>query len=93
MSEDICKHDHRVRRCPVLGHDVAFSYCRAPGSNLPCRRIFDCWWETFDIEGFVRRHYDDADIEKILAPKDHKMVTLVELIEKAKQRAEGNSNQ
>ena len=83
MCDEITENDQRQRRCPMLGHDIPFSYCRAPGSDLPCRRVFDCWWETF--EAFIRRHYSEADVEKILsAPKD-KRLSLVELIEKARK--------
>ncbi len=90
MSGEITQNDQRVRRCPMLGHEVPFSYCRAPASPLPCRRIFDCWWETFDIEGFVHAHYSEQEIAAIRAPRKDKLVSLVELIRKA-QRASGES--
>jgi len=64
---------------------VSFSYCRAPGRELPCGKVFDCWWETFDVESFIRGHYCEADIRKILAPPKDKAVTLAELIEKARK--------
>ena len=54
----ITEHDAKKRRCPMLGHEVAFSYCREPGSETPCRKIFDCWWETFDVSAFINDHYD-----------------------------------
>lgn len=69
----------------MLGHEVAFAYCRAAGTNLPCRRIFDCWWEVVDIEGFVREHFDQSEINSLFAPRKDKMITLVELIEKARR--------
>jgi len=69
----------------MLGHDVDFAYCRAPGSDVPCRRIFDCWWEAFDVEAFVREHFGQDVIDKILAPPPDKRVSLYELIRKAQQ--------
>ena len=81
------KHDHRKRRCPVLGHEVHFSYCREPGSELPCRKILDCWFRVFDVEAFIRCNYRLADIEKILSPRSDKAATLVDLIKKAQERA------
>jgi len=87
MTDEITAHDNRVRRCPMLGHDVPFSYCRAPGAELPCRRIFDCWFETFDVEGFIRAHYSEADIRRILAPRQDKTASIVELIERARKSA------
>lgn len=85
MADEIGCHDHRQRRCPMLGHEVPFSYCRQPASDLPCRKVFDCWWQRFDVEGFIRAHYGDEDIEKILAPRQDKTVSLLELIQKARQ--------
>jgi len=72
----------------MLGHDVPFAYCRAPGSDLPCRRVFDCWWETFDVEAFIRVHYREDDVAKILAPRQDKTATIVELIERARKAAD-----
>ena len=69
----------------MLGHDISFSYCRAPGSPDPCRRIFDCWWEAFDVIEFVRTHYGEEGIRKISNPKKDKMLSLLELIEKARK--------
>ncbi|KPK41292.1 MAG: hypothetical protein AMK72_15355 [Planctomycetes bacterium SM23_25] len=88
MADDITAHDRRRRRCPMLGHDVPFSYCRMPGRPLPCGRIFDCWWETFDVRTFLGGHFSEADIARILAPPKDKAVTLVELIEKARKANE-----
>jgi len=78
------KHDFRRARCPMLGHDIDFSYCRQPGSEIPCRKIFDCWWEIFDIEGFIRTNFTPEQIEQILSPRKDKACTIVELIEKAR---------
>ena len=88
MTEEINSRDELKRRCPMLGHSLEFSYCRKPGSDVPCRKIFDCWWETFDVEAFIRSHHDDEMIGRILAPRPAKTVTLAELIEKAR-RARG----
>lgn len=74
-----------MRRCPMLGHPLEFSYCRAPGSDVPCRKIFDCWWETFDIEKFVVTWYGKEKIAEILAPPKDRILSLTELVEKAKK--------
>jgi hypothetical protein len=90
VAPDIAQEDGRTRRCPMLGHDVPFAYCRAPGHALPCRKVFDCWWETFDVTAFIRSHYGEADIAAILAPPPDKAATLVELIERARQAKEAS---
>ena len=84
MADPITEHDSLKRRCPMLGHDLAFSYCRAPGRELPCGKIFDCWWETFDVESFVRAHFTEEQVGQILAPREDKLVSLLEQIERAK---------
>jgi len=81
------QHDEKTRRCPILGHDIAFAYCRVPGREIPCPRIFDCWWEWFDIKAFMDAHYDRETIAQVLAPPKPKMLTLCELIDKAKGEA------
>ena len=56
-ESDITSQDHRTRHCPMLGHVIGLGYCRAPGVDLPCGRILDCWWEQFDVEAFIQAHY------------------------------------
>ena len=72
----------------MLGHELHFSYCRSPGSQLPCSRILDCWFRVFDVEGFIRQHFSQDDIGKILAPRRDKAATLAELIEKARKQVD-----
>jgi len=89
MCDDITAHDDRRRRCPMLGHEVPFAYCRAPGRELPCSKIGDCWWETFDVESFVRAHYEEQQVQQVLAAPKPKMLSIVELIEKARKAGQG----
>ena len=79
-------NDARVRRCPMLGHELNFSYCRQPGGqSTPCRKIFDCWYEQFDVRGFMQSHYPQATLDAILQPKPAKMATLLDIIQRARQ--------
>jgi hypothetical protein len=80
--------DDRKRRCPRLGHPVRFDYCRIGGENRrPCFKVFDCWWEKFDVVGYFRRHLTPEAFESLAcaSPPD-KTASLVDLIRKAKQR-------
>ncbi len=81
----IDEHDAKTRRCPMLGHDLAFSYCREPGREIPCSKIFDCWWERFDITGFMRVNYPPETVAEILKPRQPKVASLFEIIQKAKK--------
>jgi hypothetical protein len=79
-------HDTLSRRCPMLGHEVVFSYCRQPGNEIPCGRIFDCWWETIDIQAFIADNYSEETRNAIMQPPKPKMLSLLEIIEQASRR-------
>ncbi len=82
----IDQNDERTRRCPLLGHQIPFSYCRKPGSEIPCRKIFDCWWEIFDIKSFIEEHYSKEIITEILKPSVPKVSSIMDLVKQAKER-------
>lgn len=85
----IDQHDDKKMYCPMLGHHLTFEYCRKGAkSQQPCRKIFDCWFETFDIEKFVKEYFTEEQIKAILTPPKPKMTSLIELIQKAQQNAE-----
>jgi hypothetical protein len=75
----------------MLGHEVAFSYCRLPGREIPCGKVFDCWWETFDISSFIAQNYSEAIQKAIMAPPKPKMLSLIEIIEQASKRNSAQS--
>jgi hypothetical protein len=85
MADGLSAHDGRKRRCPMLGHDVSFAYCRAPASDAPCHKVLDCWWEEFDVETFIRTCYGHGAIARLREPRQDKACTLVDLIEKARR--------
>jgi hypothetical protein len=78
--------DNEKIYCRMLGHDVTFSYCRNTTSSQPCRKIFDCWFERFDIDKFMRENYSEQQIKEILEPPMPKMVFLAELIKKSQEK-------
>jgi len=83
----INEQDERIRRCPMLGHELNFSYCRAPGGQkTPCRKIFDCWFERFDIREFMQANYPPETIAEILRPKQPKVASLLEIIQNVQKK-------
>jgi hypothetical protein len=83
------EHDALVIRCPQLGGEVPFQYCRTVNEDLPCRRIIICWEFRFEIAKFLSEHYSIDQIEQALSPpKRSRVETLIELIEKAKKLKE-----
>jgi hypothetical protein len=85
-------HDHLERRCPRLGGPVSFGYCRKSSDDRSaCWKIFDCWWEYFDVVDYLQKHLP-AEAFKALenARPPPKIVSLVDLIEQARQRTEAS---
>ena len=84
----IDQYDELKIRCPRLGHLITFHYCRNEQENTPCRAVFNCWFQRIPVKKFVYEHYDPQTIEALVTPASGKMVSLVELIEKAQRRAD-----
>ena len=80
--------DRYERRCPRLGHAVAFNYCRECGDDGdPCWKSVDCWWEYFDIIEYLNNNLPEAAVEKLMTAKPKPKTThLVELIQQAQNR-------
>jgi hypothetical protein len=83
MTEE---YDTLVIRCPQLGGEVPFHYCRTVNEDLPCRRIIICWEFRIEISKFLGGHYSIEQIQRALAPPTKTRIeTIIELIEKAKK--------
>jgi hypothetical protein len=80
------EHDSLIIRCPQLGGEVPFSYCRTVNEYLPCRKIIVCWEFRLEISKFLGEHYSIDQIQSTLAPPTKTRIdTILELIEKAKK--------
>ena len=74
-------------RCPRLGHQISFSYCRSENHGLPCFKTLDCWHSHFSVEKFFKKDLTPEEWEKVFSvPPKPKLLSLVELIEQAKKR-------
>jgi len=74
-------------RCPRLGGTVPFRYCLAPGEPKPCFKVFDCWWEIFDVSAYLRSHLPGDVVVALLEGhhnKPDRLNTILELVEKFK---------
>ncbi|MDZ7371583.1 MAG: hypothetical protein ONB12_10485 [candidate division KSB1 bacterium] len=83
----IDQFDELETRCPMLGHSVKFYYCRTTSGDEPCRRLPDCWFERIPVHDYIRTFFSVEQQERFFQPPPPKLVTLVELIERAKQSA------
>jgi hypothetical protein len=82
-------HDALIIRCPQLGGEIPFHYCRTVNEELPCRRILVCWEFRIEISKFLNEHYSFEQIERALAPPTKTRIeTILELIEKTKKTKE-----
>lgn len=79
--------DSLEQRCPRLGGPVSFKYCRTTGEGgMPCFKIMDCWWETFDIRTYLENSLSEAEFKSILEAKPpDKIASILDLVEQAKQ--------
>jgi hypothetical protein len=75
--------DEKLLYCGSLGHNIPFKYCRSMNSELPCRKIKDCWFERIDIEKFIEENYSVSEQERIFAEPPDKISTILGLIKKA----------
>ncbi len=80
-------NDNRERRCPRLGGQVSFQYCRQEGEDdLPCWKVIDCWWEYFGIVAFLKKNLSEDQFKRLLTfrPKS-KVSSLIEMSEQARK--------
>jgi len=79
-------------RCPRLGHQIPFSYCRTENRGLPCFKTLDCWFQHFEVEAYLRLEMTEEEWNKAFGgPPKPKMQSLLELIEQAKKGLEETS--
>lgn len=73
-------------RCPKLGSPVKFAYCEIENTGKPCLKSISCWTPYFDVTSVVSEKLGKENLDTYFGsePKP-KVVTLIELIEKARQ--------
>jgi len=54
--------DHLIVRCPWLGGEVPFSYCRKQGAGTPCPRLPGCWMDRVDIKSYLKSFFSHEEI-------------------------------
>lgn len=88
MGCSIMMHDKLERRCPRLGSVVSFGYCRTCGNEKhPCFKVFDCWWEQFDVTAYFKERLSAEAFEQLVQAKPpNKVSSLLDLIQQAQER-------
>ena len=80
------KFDKKNDYCPKLGHHLNFKYCRTERGGYPCSKIFNCWFEKFDIQKFMQEYYTTESQEKLTRSVPPKTHTILDLIQQAQTR-------
>ncbi|MFH2061171.1 MAG: hypothetical protein ABIJ59_20080 [Pseudomonadota bacterium] len=76
-------------RCPRLGHQIEFSYCRSENSGLPCFKTLDCWHHYFDVHTYFKKKLTQEDFNTAFTKTSRpKIFSLLDLIEQAKKSQE-----
>lgn len=74
-------------RCPKLGSEVTFGYCRAVRDGLPCERALGCFEGLLPVEPYFRRVLRDETFDRCFeAPPPDRYGALLETVEQAKRR-------
>lgn len=84
------KKDNLERRCPRLGSMISFKYCMLSGEEGdPCFKVLDCWWETFDVDAYLKANIPESLYNELVSrrPKP-KVASLVEIAEQARKRVQ-----
>ena len=80
--------DEYVIRCPRLGHQIYFSYCRRENSGLPCFKTLDCWHIYFPVQEFLQQELSSDEWHNIFEkPAKPKMQSLVEILAQVQKNA------
>ena len=76
------KYDEKNGYCRMLGHTLAFRYCRMMNDGLPCHNILNCWFERCNIEAFMSAHYSEKELKTIFQPPTMKITTMLDAVNK-----------
>ncbi|MCP3951073.1 MAG: hypothetical protein GY697_02465 [Desulfobacterales bacterium] len=78
--------DYEIR-CPRLGHQIYFSYCRQENQGQPCFKTLDCWHTHFNVQAFLKAELTEEQWERSFCGNvKPKILSLLELIEQAKKQ-------
>jgi len=56
------QHDHLTKRCPSLGGEVPFLYCRKQNEGKLCLRLPECWTGLIDVQVYLQTFFTPEEI-------------------------------
>jgi hypothetical protein len=85
--------DHIEVRCPKMGHQINFGYCRAMSDGLPCARAINCFYYSFPAEAYFRRVLKEETFARIfLSEQPNRYESFLKTVSEAKERLEGKED-
>ena len=76
--------DQIETRCPRLGHQVNFGYCRQVDSGLPCSRAIDCFYLKLPAEHYFRLVLREETFQRIfLEPGPDRYQGFLQVLDRA----------
>jgi hypothetical protein len=87
MSQNNIPPDETFQiRCPKLGHQIYFAYCRRENMGLPCFKTLDCWYIHFQVVEYLQGELTTSEWQETFEkPPKPKMLSLVEILEKVQK--------
>lgn len=75
-------------RCPRLGGEVSFGYCRLVADGLPCERALICFERKFPVAEYFRRVLKEATFRRCFeeTPAENRYQKLLRTVSQAKKK-------
>ncbi|MCK9274684.1 MAG: hypothetical protein M0P57_06295 [Syntrophales bacterium] len=81
------RYDNLQIRCPKLGGEITFAYCRIEQGTIPCRQIIGCWHTTIPIESYLEEVFSRKLLDQYLnVPSKDKITTIFEIVDSLKNK-------
>lgn len=81
------KYDKAEIRCPKLGCEITFAYCKKEQGDLPCTRIIRCWQQYFPVKQYLKEIMSNADQERFHAARPKgRIASIFETVERIKSQ-------
>lgn len=81
------RYDKVEIRCPKLGCEITFAYCKQEQGDLPCARAIKCWQPYFPIDAYLNKILSDADRERFYNTQPQgRLATIFETVDRVKNQ-------
>lgn len=83
------RYDKAEIRCPKLGCEITFAYCRQEQGDLPCARTVKCWQPYFPVEKYLEEILSDDDRARFYNTEPQgRLATIFETVDRIKNKTE-----